>query len=107
MKSQFAKVRFTQAELDKLKARADAQGASVSALVREAVVVGNTRAMDSADPIRQHITALLAHVGAAETMLSQVLAIARELLAERNPQALARIASSSKHLIQNRSNSHE
>jgi len=97
MRSQFTKVRFSKAELDDLKYRADAAGTTVSAMVRDAVVTPNrSTAAEAVERIRNDVQALQHNVERTSTALAEVLAIARELLVERNPQAMARIATAMK-----------
>jgi len=94
MKNQFAKVRLSEAELDKLRARANAQGISVSALLREcAIEQHRTDAMEDQSAQIRRVQQQLDATGAA---LAEVLALVREIIGRHDPQAVARIAAANK-----------
>jgi hypothetical protein len=105
MRTQPTRVRFAKAELDELRARADANGKHVSTYIRDAAIAYCKVGMDDsvASEVRRDVRELQQSFDGFDATLIEVLLLLREVLGKNDPQAVARIAAASKRLNPTRS----
>jgi hypothetical protein len=89
------RIRFSKAELDAFRARADANGKHMSTYIREAALAHSKVGLDDAvaNEFRRDLRQLQQSFDGFDLTLVEILFLLREVLGKHDPQALVRIQS--------------
>lgn len=95
MRTLQTRVRFTKAELDAIRARADAHGKHVSTVIHDATLAHCNSDTSTVD-LRREVRTLRQSFAGINSTLNEAVALLREVVAKHDPQVVARIAAANK-----------